>query len=123
MTRPMTMASARQARAKRVIRTAPAPGTRDAAGRAPEDHRFPVVGIGASAGGLDAFKKLLAAAPGDSGMAFVLIPHLDPTHESLMVGLLATQTTMPVIEASDGLTVEPSHVYVIPPNADLAIEK
>ena len=83
---------------------------------------FPVVGIGASAGGLDAFKKLLSAMPIDTGMAFVLIPHLDPTHESLMVELLARQTTMPVCEARDGLLVEANHVYVIPPNADLTIE-
>ena len=58
------------------------------------DRAFRVVGIGASAGGLDAFKKLFSAMPADSGMAFVLIPHLDPTHESLMVELLAKQTTM-----------------------------
>ncbi|MGB7217334.1 MAG: chemotaxis protein CheB, partial [Vicinamibacterales bacterium] len=87
-----------------------------------ENLTFPVVGIGASAGGLDAFKKLFSAMPGDSGMAFVLIPHLDPTHESLMVQLLAKQTTMPVIEAQDGMRVEANHVYIIPPNADLTIE-
>jgi len=86
-----------------------------------EDGAFPVVGIGASAGGLDAFKKLLSAMPVDSGMAFVLIPHLDPTHESLMVELLAKQTAMPVREAQDGMPVRPNHVYVIPPNADLTI--
>ena len=57
---------------------------------------FPIVGIGASAGGLDALKRLLGAMPADSGMAFVLIPHLDPTHESLMAELLAKQTAMPV---------------------------
>ena len=83
---------------------------------------FPVVGIGASAGGLDAFKKLFSAMPADTGMAFVLIPHLDPTHESLMVELLAKQTTMPVAEAQDGMPVLPDHVYIIPPNADLTIE-
>ncbi len=55
-------------------------------------------------------------------MAFVLVPHLDPTHESLMVDLLARQTTMPVGEARDGVRVERNHVYVIPPNADLTIE-
>ena len=81
-----------------------------------------MVGVGASAGGLDAFKKLLSATPIDTGMAFVLIPHLDPTHESLMVELLARQTTMPVREARDGLLVAANHVYVIPPNADLTIE-
>jgi two-component system CheB/CheR fusion protein len=58
--------------------------------------RFPVVGIGASAGGLDAFKKFFSRMPADSGAAFVLVPHLDPTHASLMVELLARQTQMPV---------------------------
>ena len=80
-----------------------------------------MVGIGASAGGLDAFRKLLSAMPIDTGMAFVLVPHLDPSHESLMVELLTRQTTMPVREARDGLLVEANHVYVIPPNADLTI--
>ena len=82
---------------------------------------FPVVGIGASAGGLDAFKRFFGAMPVDSGMAFVLIPHLDPTHDSLMVDLLERQTAMPVREAKDGTPVRPNHVYVIPPNADLTI--
>ena len=83
--------------------------------------RFPIVGIGASAGGLDAFKRLFGAMPADSGMAFVLIPHLDPTHESLMVELLAKQTAMPVREAEDGMAIEPNRVYIIPPNKYLAI--
>jgi two-component system CheB/CheR fusion protein len=77
---------------------------------------LPVVGMGASAGGLDAFKKFFSAMPADSGVAFVLIPHLDPTHESLMVELLARQTTMPVVEAKEGMRVEANHVYIIPPN-------
>src|SRR5438552_2288128 len=72
---------------------------------------FPVVGIGASAGGLDAFKRFFGAMPAESGMAFVLIPHLDPTHESLMVKLLTKYTSMPVIESDDGTPVEPNHVY------------
>ena len=63
---------------------------------------FPVVGIGASAGGLDAFKKFFKAMPADCGMAFVLVPHLDPKHDSLMVELLARQTAMPVVEAGEG---------------------
>jgi two-component system, chemotaxis family, CheB/CheR fusion protein len=83
--------------------------------------RFPIVAIGASAGGLDAFKKFLAATPSGTGMAFVLIPHLDPSHESLMVELLARQTVMPVREAAHGMPLEPSHVYIIPPNKYLAI--
>ena len=80
-----------------------------------------VVGIGASAGGLEALNKLFDALPSDSGMAFVLIQHLDPTHKSMMVGLLAGHTAMTVLEAVDGMTVERDHVYVIPPGAYLAI--
>ena len=62
----------------------------------------------ASAGGLEAFKKFFPAMPADSGMAFVLIPHLDPKHESLMVELLAQQTAMPVVEAEDGQASKPT---------------
>jgi chemotaxis response regulator CheB len=68
---------------------------------------FPVVGIGSSAGGLEALKKLLTATPPDSGMAFVLIQHLDPTHESLMVDLLARYTTMKVVQIENDMPVEP----------------
>jgi len=81
----------------------------------------PVVGIGASAGGLDAFKKFFAAMPADSGVAFVLIPHLDPKHESLMVELLARYTKMPVVEATDGMAVEANRVFIIPPNKYMTI--
>lgn len=76
----------------------------------------PVAGIGASAGGLDAFKKFFSAMPENSGIAFVLIPHLDPKHESLMVDLIARHTSMPVVEATDGLAVLENRVYIIPPN-------
>ncbi len=82
---------------------------------------FPVVGIGASAGGLMAFKQFLSKMPPNSGAAFVLVPHLDPKHESLMVELLARQTRMPVTEARDGQEVEPDCVYIIPPQKDLTI--
>jgi two-component system CheB/CheR fusion protein len=87
----------------------------------PEQARPPVAGIGASAGGLDAFKKLFAAMPPDSGVAFVLVPHLDPAHESLMVELLARHTTMPVVEAQNDMPVEANHVYIIPPNKYMTI--
>ncbi len=82
---------------------------------------FPIVGIVASAGGLDAFKKFLTAMPADSGMAFVLIPHLDPSHASLMVELLSKVTSMPVVEAGHDMIVEVNSVYIIPPNHFLAI--
>jgi two-component system CheB/CheR fusion protein len=87
----------------------------------PERPGPPVVGIGASAGGLDAFKKFFAAMPPDSGIAFVLVPHLDPAHESLMVELLARHTTMPVIEVENDMPVEANHVYIIPPNQYMTI--
>jgi len=83
--------------------------------------KFPIVGVGASAGGLEAFRELLIALPADNGMAFVLIQHLDPTHESMMVDLLTGHTTMTVAQAADGMPVEPDHVYLIPPRAYLAI--
>ncbi|MCA1713582.1 MAG: PAS domain S-box protein [Gammaproteobacteria bacterium] len=81
-----------------------------------------IVGIGASAGGLDAFKSFFTHMPADSGMAFVLVQHLAPQHASLLVDLLSRSTTMPMAEAADGLRVEPGHVYVIPPDATLTIE-
>jgi two-component system, chemotaxis family, CheB/CheR fusion protein len=77
---------------------------------------FPVVGVGASAGGLDAFKKLLKAIPENSGMAYVLVQHLDPNHESLLAELLQKVTTIPVLEIADDIKVEPNHVYIIPSN-------
>lgn len=79
-------------------------------------NHFPVVGIGASAGGLDAFKKLLKAIPEDSGMAYVLVQHLDPSHESMLQELLQKVTIIPVLEIADDIKVEPNHIYVIPSN-------
>ena len=80
-----------------------------------------VVGIGASAGGLEALNKLFDALPADTGMAFVLVQHLDPTHKSMMVDLLASHTSMTVLEAANDTQVERNHVYVIPPGAYLTI--
>ena len=82
---------------------------------------FLIVGIGASAGGLEAFTDLLRHLPSDTGMAFVLIQHLDPKHESMLTLLLSKATPMPIREAKDGEAVEPNHVYVIPPNTDMTI--
>src|ERR1700677_1088207 len=81
---------------------------------------FPVVGIGASAGGLDACRKFVDALPADIGMAFILVQHLDPTHESMMVDLLAVHTSMVVQQAADGMVIEPEHLYVIPPGTYLS---
>ena len=80
-----------------------------------------VVGLGASAGGLEAVKKLLAVLPADTGMAFVLIQHLDPTHKSMLVELLARDTAMNVFQAADGMSIQPNCLYVIPPQADLSV--
>jgi two-component system, chemotaxis family, CheB/CheR fusion protein len=82
---------------------------------------FPVVGIGASAGGLEAVTQLLKALPPEPGMAFVLVPHLDPTHESAMTELLSRATQMRVFQVYDGIRLKPNHVYVIPPNKDMTV--
>jgi two-component system CheB/CheR fusion protein len=89
----------------------------------PGKEAFSIVGVGASAGGLEAFMELLKHLPADSGLGFVLIQHLDPTHESALTQLLGRVTTMPVTEAANGQAVLPNHVYVIPPNAGLVIQQ
>lgn len=82
---------------------------------------FPVVAIGASAGGLEAFEQFFRAMPPDSGMGFVLVQHLDPTHPSILSEILQRSTPMPVVEARDHMSIERNHVYVIPPNHDMTI--
>jgi len=81
-----------------------------------------VVGVGASAGGLEAFTQLLKPLPKNPGMAFVLIPHLDPKHESVMTELLSRATAMRVRQVQDGMKVIEDCVYVLPPNAIMTIE-
>ncbi|HEX5765576.1 MAG TPA: chemotaxis protein CheB, partial [Woeseiaceae bacterium] len=105
------------------IDTSTPPPDDDAAGASscPPMDAFPVVGIGASAGGLEAFLALLKHLPADTGMAFVLIQHLDPKHESSLVDLLAKVTEMPVQLATEGLKVAPDNVYVIPPNTNMRL--
>ena len=88
-----------------------------------EDVRFPIVGIGASAGGLEAFSALLRHLPTDTGLGLVLVQHLDPGHESALPQILARETAMPVLEVTHNLRVEPNHVYVIPPNRHLEITR
>ena len=83
---------------------------------------FPVVAIGASAGGLEAFRALLAALPANSGMAFILVQHLDPSHASMLVELLSPHTALTVIEAREGMRLEPDHVCIIPPGRFLTVE-
>ena len=86
-----------------------------------DDDGFGVVAIGASAGGLNACERLIAALPVTTGMAFILVQHLEPTHRSLMAGLLASHTKMAVSEAAEGMVVEPDHLYVIPPATYLSV--
>src|SRR5271156_2450734 len=85
------------------------------------DDDFLVVGIGASAGGLDACRKLIAALPEPCGMSFILIQHLDPSHESMMVDLLKGYTSMAVIQAADGMPIERERLYVIAPGTYLSV--
>ncbi len=80
-----------------------------------------IVGVGASAGGLDALTKFVKALPHDSQMAFILVQHLDPAQQSLLVGLLQPQTTLPIEQATEGAILLPGHVYVIPPGRYLAV--
>lgn len=89
--------------------------------REPPPANTMIVGIGASAGGLEAFKTFFAHMPADNGLAFVLVQHLSPDHDSLLAELIGRSTSMPVLEATHGMRVKARHVYVIPPNATLTI--
>ena len=82
---------------------------------------FAIVGVGASAGGLEAFTQLLQGLPPDTGMAFVLVQHLDPRHPSMLAEILSRVTSMPVSEVHDEPLVEPNHVYIIPPARNMII--
>ena len=81
-----------------------------------------IVGIGGSAGSLNAYKALLDALPSNTGMAFVIVSHLMPTANSQLAEILSSHTKMPVMVASSSMSIQANHVYVIPPNADLLIE-
>src|SRR5262245_44419956 len=82
-----------------------------------------VVGIGASAGGLEALKAFFSAVPPDTGLAFIIVVHLDPTHDSFLPELLARATSLAVSPARDRQVIEPNHVYIIPPNRHLTIDQ
>ncbi|HKB16242.1 MAG TPA: chemotaxis protein CheB, partial [Planctomycetota bacterium] len=88
----------------------------------PADRDFPIIGLGASAGGLEAFEKFFKQMPPDTGMAFVLVQHLDATHKSILADLIQRYTKMPAVQVDQGMLIEPNHVYVIPPNRYLAVE-
>lgn len=87
----------------------------------PDTPLFPIVGVGASAGGLEAFTQLLSHLPTDIRMGFVLVQHLAPHHPSMLTELLSRATKLPVTEVKEGMMVEGGHVYVIPPNTNIAI--
>lgn len=82
---------------------------------------FPIVGIGASAGGLEAISELIAELSADSGMAFLVVQHLGPTQPSMLPEILANRTSIPVLEAVEGMIVEMDRLYVIPPNTSMSI--
>jgi two-component system CheB/CheR fusion protein len=97
-------------------------GTARGATPAPPDNvSFPIIGIGASAGGLEALERFLTHVPKGSGMAFVIVQHLDPTRKGIMPELLQRKTSMKVIQVKDRTLVKPNCVYVIPPNKDMSI--
>jgi two-component system CheB/CheR fusion protein len=87
----------------------------------PKGIDFSIVGLGASAGGLETLKTFFSAMPPDSGMAFVIIQHLSPSHKSIMASLMEKQTSMAVAQIEDGTRVRPNHVYLNPPGMDVAI--
>ena len=97
------------------------PRTKKTFPRRKKSKEFFVVGMGASAGGLDAFERFFQNMPSESGMSFVLITHLSPTHHSIMPDLLRKYTKMEVCQANDGMNVKPNCIYVIPPNKNIAI--
>ena len=91
---------------------------------APDDSppHFPIVGVGASAGGLEAVSQLLERIPADTGMALCVVQHLAPNHDSLLAELLSRKSHLPVSEVVDGVVVEPDHAYVIAPDCDLRLD-
>jgi len=99
----------------------PDPSMSDSGVEKQNEDRFPVVGMVASAGGVKALKLFFEAIRVELGAAFVVVPHLDATHKSMMVELLSRQTSMPVVEVTDGMTIVVDHVYVIPPNYLLTV--
>ena len=106
---------------KEVTRSRPQSGQTGAAPGERSKGRFPIVAVGASAGGLEAFTSLMRSLPPNPGIALVFIPHLDPTHESAMVELLSRTTRLPVLQAAEGMPVAADCVYVLPPNCDMSI--
>src|ERR1044072_2252368 len=99
----------------------PADSLRQTRGGSPSSDSFPIVGIGASAGGLEALEQFLTRVPAGSGMAFAVIQHLDPTHKGMLPELLQRSTGMHVVQVKDRTQVQPDCVYVIAPNRDMSV--
>ena len=107
---------------KKVFSAVRTDDTRRAEGRRPHSKRPSfIVGMGGSAGALEAFEQFFTHMPPDSGLAFVLVTHMDPTHKGMMPELLGRCTTMSVVQVEDGMPVRPNQVYTIPPNKDMSI--
>ena len=85
--------------------------------------KFFIVGLGGSAGGLEAFEEFFKNLPSDSGMGFVIVTHLDPRKKDILPDLVQRYTNMPVEQAEDGMVIEPDHVYIIPPNKDITLSR
>ena len=105
-------------------KTAPRPATEDVKAKSSNRKNlgsFPIVGIGSSAGGLEALEIFLKNIPPKCGMAFVIVQHLDPTHKGIMVELLQRVTDLHVQQVTDCLKIEPDHIYIIPPNKDMSL--
>src|SRR6266496_4788438 len=126
MVMPLALSMKAQSKKSRLTRIARAskPAIKpEPASNASSKRGFYVVGIGASAGGLEALEGFFQHMPPDPGVAFVLVPHLDPTHKTLLTGLLQRSTQMKVCEINDRTKVRRNCIYVIPPNKDLSIEQ
>ena len=108
---------------KRKNKTQPSSASKQPDNEQQKDNDFYIVGLGGSAGAFKAFETFFTHMPADSGMAFVLIMHLDPKHQGNLSELMQTYTSMPVLEAEDGMLVEKDHIYVIPPNKDMGMHE
>lgn len=115
---PVVEAGGRKGTGRVKVALRPQPGSDD---HQQKTNPFLIVGVGASAGGLEAFTQLLGALPYKPGMAFILVQHLDPQHQSMLTDILSKTCKMPVHEANEGVAVQPDCIYVIPPNASMAI--
>ena len=102
----------------KTFETVQEPGTKNVPS---SENNFPVVALGASAGGLEAFTQFLSGLAPKSGMAFIIIQHLDPSHPSSLVELLGRVSPIPIVEATEGVTIKPDHAYIIPPGKSLTI--